>query len=44
MSAARPIFDPAGRDVIAIVGVAIFALATIYWCALLVAKYWREAA
>jgi hypothetical protein len=44
LSAARPIFDPAGRDVIAIVGVAIFALATVYWCALLVAQCWREAA
>jgi len=44
LSAARPIFDPAGRDVIAIVGVAIFALATIYWCALLVAQCRREAA
>jgi len=44
LSAARPIFDPAGRDAIAIVGIAIFGFATIYWCALLVAQCWREAA
>ena len=44
LSAARPLFDPAGRDMIAIVGVVLFGLATIYWCALLVAQCWREAA
>jgi hypothetical protein len=44
LSAARPMFDPAGRDMIAIVGVVLFGLATIYWCAMLVAQCWREAA
>jgi hypothetical protein len=44
LSAARPIFDPAGRDMIAIVGIVLFGLATIYWCALYVAQCWREAA
>ena len=44
LSAARPIFDPAGRDIIAIIGVVLFGLATIYWCALYVAQCWREAA
>jgi hypothetical protein len=44
LSAARPIFDPAGRDIIAIVGIVLFGLATIYWCALYVAQCWREAA
>ena len=44
LSAARPILDPAGRDMIAIVGIVLFGLATIYWCALLVAQCRREAA
>ena len=44
LSAARPVIDPAGSDMIAIVGVVLFGLATIYWCALLVAQCWREAA
>jgi hypothetical protein len=44
LSAARPIFDPAGRDIIAIVGIVLFGLATIYWCALYVAQCWRETA
>jgi hypothetical protein len=44
LSAARPIFDPAGRDMIAIMGIVLFGLATIYWCALFVAQCWREAA
>lgn len=44
LSAARPIFDPAGRDMIAIVGIVLFGLATIYWCALYLAQCWREAA
>jgi hypothetical protein len=33
LSAARPIFDPAGRDLIAIIGIALFGFTTVYWCA-----------
>jgi hypothetical protein len=44
LSAARPIFDPAGRDLIAVMGITLFGLATIYWCAVYIAKCWRETA
>jgi len=44
LSAARPIFDPAGRDLIAIIGIGLFGLATIYWCALYLAQCRRETA
>jgi len=44
LSAARPIFDPAARDLIAVLGIALFGLATIYWCALYVAQRWRKTA
>jgi hypothetical protein len=44
LSAARPIFDPAGRDLIAIIGVTLFGFTTIYWCAVYIAKCWREPA
>ena len=43
LSAARPIFDPAGRDLLAIVGITLFGLTTIYWCAVYIAKWRREA-
>jgi drug/metabolite transporter (DMT)-like permease len=43
LSAARPIFDPAGRDLMAVVGIALFGFATMYWCAVYVAKCRREA-
>jgi hypothetical protein len=44
LSAARPIFDPAGRDLIAVIGIALFGFTTIYWCAVYIAKCWREPA
>jgi hypothetical protein len=44
LSAARPIFDPAGRDLIAIIGIALFGFTTVYWCAVYIAKCWREPA
>lgn len=44
LSAARPIFDPAGRDLIAVVGIVMFSLTTIYWCVLYIAKCRRETA
>ena len=44
LSAARPIFDPAGRDLIAVIGITLFGFTTIYWCAVYIAKCWREAA
>jgi hypothetical protein len=44
LSAARPIFDPAGRDLIAVVGIVMFSLTTLYWCALYVAKCRHETA
>ena len=44
LSAARPIFDPAGRDLIAIIGIALFGFTTVYWCAVFIAKCWREPA
>jgi len=42
LSAARPIFDPAGRDLLAIVGITLFGFTTIYWCAVYIAKWRRE--
>jgi len=42
LSAARPIFDPAGRDLMAIVGITLFGFATVYWCAVYIAKCRRE--
>ena len=44
LSAARPIFDPAGRDLIAVVGIIMFSLCSIYWCAVYIAKCRRETA
>jgi hypothetical protein len=44
LSVARPVFDPAGRDFIAVFGITLFSLTTIYWCALFVAKCRRETA
>ena len=44
LSAARPIFDPAGRDLIAIIGITLFGFTTIYWCAVYIAQWRREAA
>ena len=43
LSAARPIFDPAGRDLIAVVGIILFGLCSIYWCAVYIAQCRREA-
>jgi hypothetical protein len=42
LSAARPIFDPAGRDLIAVVGTTLFGFCTVYWCAIYIAKWRRE--
>jgi MFS family permease len=44
LSAARPILDPAGRDLIAVIGIGLFGFTTIYWCAVYIAKRRREAA
>jgi len=44
ISALRPILDPAGRDLIALVGMALFGFATVYWSALYVAKRRRGTA
>ncbi len=44
LSAARPLFDPAGRDLIAVVGIVMFGLTTLYWCVLYIAKCRRETA
>src|SRR5262245_15524818 len=44
LSAARPILDPASRDLIAVIGIALFGFCSIYWCAVYIAKCWREAA
>ena len=41
LSAARPIFDPAGRDLLAVVGVTLFGFTTVYWSAVYIAK-WRR--
>ena len=38
LSALRPLLDPAGRDLYAVVGVLLFGAATIYWIVLLIAK------
>jgi hypothetical protein len=43
LSAARPIFDPAGRDLMAFVGITLFGFAAVYWCAVYIAKCRREA-
>jgi hypothetical protein len=43
LSAARPIFDPAGRDLMAVVGITLFGFASIYWSAVYVAKRRQEA-
>jgi hypothetical protein len=43
LSAARPIFDPAGRDLIAVIGTTLFGFCTVYWCAIYIAKWRREA-
>jgi FtsH-binding integral membrane protein len=42
LSAARPILDPAGRDLLAVVGITLFGFTTIYWCAVYIAKWRRE--
>jgi hypothetical protein len=42
LSAARPIFDPAGRDLMAIIGITLFGFTTVYWCAVYIAKWRRE--
>jgi len=38
LSAARPILDPAGRDLMAVFGIILFGLTTIYWCAVCIAQ------
>jgi hypothetical protein len=38
LSAARPILDPASRDLMAIVGITLFGATTIYWCAVYIAQ------
>ena len=43
LSAARPIFDPAGRDLMAVVGITLFGFAAVYWSAVYIAKCRREA-
>jgi MFS family permease len=43
LSAARPIFDPAGRDLMAVVGITLFGFTTLYWCAVYIAQCRREA-
>jgi hypothetical protein len=42
LSAARPILDPAGRDLMAVVGITLFGFATIYWCAVCIAQCRRR--
>jgi hypothetical protein len=42
LSAARPIFDPAGRDLMAVVGITLFGFASIYWSAVYIAKRRQE--
>jgi hypothetical protein len=43
LSAARPIFDPAGRDLMAVVGITLFGFAAVYWSAVYIAKCRHEA-
>jgi len=38
---ARPILDPAGRDLLAVIGITLFGFFTIYWSAVYIAK-WRR--
>src|SRR5262249_37928424 len=42
LSAARPILDPSGRDLMAVMGIVLFGFATIYWCAVYIAKWRRK--
>jgi hypothetical protein len=42
LSAARSIFDPAGRDLLAVVGITLFGFCTTYWCAVYIAKCRRR--
>ena len=43
LSAARPIFDPAGRDLMAVVGISLFSFASIYWSAVYISKRRHQA-
>jgi len=43
LSAARPILDPAGRDLMAVFGITLFGFATIYWSAVCIAQCRRRA-
>jgi hypothetical protein len=43
LSAARPIFDPASRDLMAVVGITLFGFASVYWSAVYIAQCRREA-
>ena len=36
-------FDPAGRDLMAFVGITLFGFAAVYWSAVYIAKCRREA-
>jgi hypothetical protein len=42
LAVARPILHPASRDLIAVVGIILFGLCSIYWCAVYIAKWRRE--
>jgi len=42
LSAARPILDPAGRDLMAVVGITLFGATTIYWCTVCIAQCRRR--
>ncbi len=42
VSVARPILDPAGRDLMAFVGITLFGFAAVYWSAVYIAKCRRE--
>jgi len=44
LSAAVPILNPAGGHLLAVFCIVLFGLCSIYWCAVYIAKYWREAA
>jgi len=44
LSAAVPILYPAGGHLLAVFGITFFGIATIYWCAVYIAKCRREAA
>jgi len=43
LSATRPVLDPSGRDLNAIIGITLFGFATIYWCAVYIAQCRRGA-